>query len=183
MESILLTIAIVLLVLDLDDVDLGDLVRETIDQVSVGARAPLPGLEIVGEIPLVGADRARLRQVLENLLANARKYGDNSPISVRLEAAHGMVEIRISDRGIGIPADERELIFEQFHRARNVRERGMPGSGLGLAISRRIVEAHGGTLGFDPDPGAGATAILRLPAASLAHARGLPSLVATGVEA
>ncbi len=171
------------LVLDLDEVDLGDLVRETIDQVSVGARAPLPRLEIVGEIPLVGADRARLRQVLENLLANARKYGDNSPISVRLEAAHGMVEIRISDRGIGIPADERELIFEQFHRARNVRERGMPGSGLGLAISRRIVEAHGGTLGFDPDPGAGATAILRLPAASLAHARGLPSLVATGVEA
>ena len=149
--------------LDVDLVDLGILVSDTIDQVSVGSRAPRPALEIAGEIPPVSVDPERLRQVLENLLANAQKYGEQTPISVRVAAVDGSVEVRISDGGIGIPADERELIFEQFHRASNVRERGMSGSGLGLAISRRIVEAHGGTLGFDPDPDVGATAILRLP--------------------
>jgi len=172
------------LVLDLDEVDLGVLVGDTIEQVAVGAHAPRPALEIAGQIPRVLADRDRLRQVLENLLANAERYGDHSPISVRLEAADSMVEIRVSDGGIGIPPDERELIFEQFHRASNVRERGgMSGSGLGLAISRRIVEAHGGTLGFDPDPAVGATAILRLPVATVAGGRSARSLTAAGTEA
>ena len=95
-----------------------------------------------------------------------------------MEAVGGTVEIRVTDSGIGIPPDERELIFEQFHRASNVRERGLSGSGLGLAISRRIVEAHGGTLGFDPDPAIGATAILRLPVATAAA-----RLTAAGTEA
>ncbi|MEA2651163.1 MAG: hypothetical protein QOI85_884 [Chloroflexota bacterium] len=170
------------LVLDIDEVDVDALVGETIDQVSVGAHAPRPGLEIAGEVPRIHADRDRLRQVLENLLANAQRYGDQTPISVRIEAAGGTVEIRVSDGGIGIPADERELIFEQFHRASNVRERGMSGSGLGLAISRRIVEAHGGTLGFDPDPGVGATAILRLPVASPAERREPTALSTAGTK-
>jgi PAS domain S-box-containing protein len=171
------------LVLDLDEVDLGELVGDTIDQVSIGTRAVRPRLELAGDIPRVRADRDRLRHVLENLLANAQKYGEHTPISVRLEATGSMVEIRVSDGGIGIPADERELVFEQFHRAQNVRERGMSGSGLGLAISRRIVEAHGGTLGFDPDAGNGTTAILRLPARSVGDARAAGSLAAAGREA
>ena len=172
------------LVLDLDEVDLGGLVADTIEQVSVGARAPRPALEISGKIPRVNADRDRLRQVLENLLVNAQRYGDQTPITVRIEADGGTVETRVSDGGIGIPADERELIFEQFHRASNVRERGMSGSGLGLAISRRIVEAHGGTLGFDPDPTVGAIAILRLPIVRPADVRGPAApLAAAGTEA
>ena len=121
-----------------------------------------------------------MRQVLENLLANAQKYGSRQPITIRVEASGGVVEIRISDGGIGIPADERELIFEQFHRARNVRERGMSGSGLGLAISRRIVEAHGGTLGFSPDPDAGATAIVRLPITSVSSGRDAATFAVAG---
>jgi PAS domain S-box-containing protein len=168
------------LVLELDEVDLLALVAETIDQVSIGTRAPRPSLEIAGEVPRIHADRDRLRQVLENLLANAQRYGDQSPIGVGVEASGGTVEIRVSDRGIGVPAAERELVFEQFHRAPNVRERGLSGSGLGLAISRRIVEAHGGTLGFDPDPGAGTTAILRLPVASPADGPGRAALTPAG---
>jgi signal transduction histidine kinase len=109
--------------------------------------------------------------VLENLLGNAQRYGNRTPITVGVETSAGAVEIRISDGGIGIPVDERELVFEQFHRGRNVRERGISGSGLGLAISRRIVEAHGGTLGFSPDADAGATAIVRLPADGVAERR------------
>ena len=171
------------LVLDVDETDLAALVGDTIDQVSVGGHTPRPGLEIAGAIPRARVDPERLRQVLENLLANAQKYGEHTPISVRMEATDGTVEVRVSDGGIGIPADERELIFEQFHRAGNVRERGMSGSGLGLAISRRIVEAHGGTLAFDPDQGVGATAILRIPVVSDAEGRGPVSLAAAGTEA
>jgi signal transduction histidine kinase len=78
-----------------------------------------------------------------------------------------MVAIRIEDGGIGIPEEERELVFEQFHRGRNVREGGVPGWGLGLAISRRVVEAHGGTIGFDADPQAGTAVEVRLPVAEV----------------
>jgi signal transduction histidine kinase len=74
-----------------------------------------------------------------------------------------VVAIRIEDGGIGVPADERDLVFEQFHRGRNVRERNVPGSGLGLAISRRLVEAHHGTIAFDPDRTRGAAVEVRLP--------------------
>jgi signal transduction histidine kinase len=170
------------LVLDLEEVDLGELVRETVDQLSIGARAERPRLALAGALPHVRADRDRLRQVLENLLSNAQKYGDRTPIGVQVEASATAVEIRVSDDGIGIPADERELVFEQFHRARNVRERGMSGSGLGLAISRRIVEAHGGTLGFDPDAGSGTTAVLRLPPLGAADLRDATTLAPAGSQ-
>ena len=168
------------LVLDLEDVDLGRLVSDTIAQVSTAAGAPPPTLESGAELPLLRVDRDRMRQVLENVLGNAQKYGNDTPITVVLDASGGMVEIRVSDRGMGIPADERELIFEQFHRARNVRERGISGSGLGLAISRRIVEAHGGTLGFSPGPEAGATAIIRLPATGTSAGRDAAALAVAG---
>jgi PAS domain S-box-containing protein len=170
------------LVLDLEDVDLGRLVGDTIDQASIGPGGARPSLEIAGPLPPVHVDRERMRQVLENLLGNAQKYGNDTPITVGVVAGAGVVEIRISDGGIGIPADERELIFEQFHRARNVRERGISGSGLGLAISRRIVEAHGGTVGFSPDPDAGATAIVRLPVARAADGLDAPTLAGAGAS-
>jgi signal transduction histidine kinase len=93
-----------------------------------------------------------------------------------------VVELRISDGGVGIPADERELVFEQFHRAQNVRERGISGSGLGLATSRRIIEAHEGTLGFSPDRDAGTTAIVRLPAVGSAGDRAAAPLAVAGRE-
>lgn len=171
------------LALDLDEIDLGELVGETIDQVANGSEGPRPALEIADGVPRIHADRHRIRQVLENLLANAQKYGDRTPIVVRVAASDGMVEIRISDQGIGIPADERDLIFEQFHRARNVQGRGVPGSGLGLAISRRIVEAHGGSLGFDPDAVSGTTATLRLPVADPERRSRSTSVAAVGTEA
>lgn len=157
------------LVLDLVELDLGELVTETADLLSLGAGTQRPRISVVTDAAHVRADRERICQVLENLLSNSLKYGEQSEISVRIGVSDGTVELRISDGGIGIPADERELVFEQFHRARNVRERGISGSGLGLAISRRIIEAHGGTLRFDPDDTAGTTAIVRLPAAQRAR--------------
>lgn len=146
--------------LDLDELDLAGLVREAAEQAAAGGP---PEMIIEMPLPLVRGDRERLRQVIENLVGNAQKYGERTAIAIQLRMVGEMAEVRVSDGGIGIPADERELVFEQFHRARNVREHGVPGSGLGLAISRRIVEAHGGTLGFDPAAEARTIAVLRLP--------------------
>jgi signal transduction histidine kinase len=74
-----------------------------------------------------------------------------------------MVVVTVEDQGGGVPTEERELVFEQFHRGRNFRESTISGYGLGLSISRRIVEAHGGQLLLEPAPGGGTRAVMRLP--------------------
>lgn len=140
-------------------------VRESVDDIAVREPSLEVGVFLDDGLPPVVGDRERLRQVLDNLLDNAVKYrGDGTGIEVEVRVDGDDVVIRVADRGIGIPADERELVFEQFHRGRNVRERALPGSGLGLAISRRLVEAHGGTIAFDPQRSVGVAAIVRLPA-------------------
>lgn len=151
--------------LDLRSVRPGSIVREATRDLSV--RMPGLGvrLELDDEAEVTG-DPERLRQVIDNLLANAAKYGDaTSGIDVRMRTVAGRVELRVEDRGIGIPLEERELVFEQFHRGRNVRERSVPGSGLGLSIARRIIEAHGGTIAFDADREEGAAIVVSLPMA------------------
>lgn len=155
--------------LEIRPVDAGALLDEATAELAVRQPSLAIQLSVAESLPPLAADRDRLRQVVDNLLGNAAKYGSGT-VGVHAVEADGMVAIRIEDTGIGIPEDERELVFEQFHRARNVREGGVPGSGLGLAISRRVVEAHGGTIGFDPDRGAGTAIEVRLPVA-----RGVPA--------
>jgi PAS domain S-box-containing protein len=148
--------------LHLATIDLGALVSEAVEELRV--RHPDVPVEVSATVsmPPVTADPERIRQVIDNLLSNAAKYGGGGfevAISVRGDDA----VVRVADHGIGVPSDERELVFEQFHRARNVREGSLPGSGLGLSTSRRIAEAHGGSLAFDPDRPHGAAVELRLP--------------------
>jgi signal transduction histidine kinase len=144
------------------DVDLADLVRETVatmglgqDEVAVVARAP-------ETVPPVRADRERLKQVLMNLVENAVKYSPaGGEVDVRAWADNGQVRVEVEDRGPGIPREQQGLIFEKFGRA-NVGG-GKPGSGLGLFIARSIAEAHGGALKVRSAPGQGATFTLELP--------------------
>src|ERR1035441_5767127 len=96
----------------------------------------------------VTADALRLRQALDNLLSNALKYSDG-PVVVRLSASAQNFVIEVSDRGIGIPADEQEAIFEPFFRASNTS--GRPGHGLGLSIVKSCIEQHGGSVRFSSD--------------------------------
>jgi signal transduction histidine kinase len=146
------------------DVDLADLVRETVaamglgqDEVSVVAWAP-------ESVPAVRADRERLKQVLMNLVENAVKYSPaGGEVGVRAWADDGHALVSVEDRGPGIPREQHGLIFEKFGRA-NVGG-GKPGSGLGLFIARSIVEAHGGTLLVRSAPGRGATFTVELPLA------------------
>jgi len=102
----------------------------------------------------VQADPVRLAQILNNLIANAFKYGDNfSPIRVtasRREDGFGRIEIVNS--GPGIPAGERQGVFLPFRRSETV-GRSVPGAGLGLSIAKLLVEAQGGRIDFESDPG------------------------------
>jgi len=95
---------------------------------------------------------------VHNLLDNARKFSpDGSPLEV--EVRGGVIEVR--DRGVGIAADERELVFSRFYRAPTARTQ--PGSGLGLAIVRQIAELHHGQVELLEREGGGTVARLTLP--------------------
>jgi signal transduction histidine kinase len=109
-------------------------------------------------------DVPRFEQVVTNLVENALKYSPQTSavhVSVRAEAGEARVSVR--DQGIGIPAEDQPLIFERFHRARNVDDRRYAGMGLGLYIARGIVEQHGGRIWIDSTPGQGSTFHVAVP--------------------
>lgn len=148
---------------DPQPVDLGEIVAEAVDTVGpvVGERGQTVDVDLTDGL-LVNADRRYARQVLTNLLGNASRYGPaGSAIRVRAEPSDGHVRVAIDDRGPGIPKAEQAALFERFYRPR---AEG-PGIGLGLAIAKGIVEAHGGRIGIDSDPGSGTSVWFTLPAA------------------
>ncbi len=145
------------------DVDLAELLREATAAVTLGQDAVRLEVEIPPVLPRVRGDRDRLRQLVDNLLANAIKYSElGAPVELDASARNGTVRVRVRDFGPGIPLEDHGLIFEKFGRS-GVAD-AKPGTGLGLFISRSFAEAHGGTLRVDSRPGAGATFTLTLPA-------------------
>ena len=109
-------------------------------------------------------DEARLGQMVDNLLSNAIKYTpDGGDVSITMRQDGDTATIAIRDSGIGIPPEEQAQLFSRFFRSSNARASGVQGTGLGLAITRGIVEAHGGTIGFDSVEGAGTTFRVTLP--------------------
>jgi signal transduction histidine kinase len=110
----------------------------------------------------VQGDPERVAQVLGNLLDNALKFSPpRSGINVALTVEGNEAEIRVTDRGVGVPDDEADRIFTPFYRTSRTRE--ISGTGLGLHISRRIAEQHGGRLWLESSSGAGSTFVLALP--------------------
>ncbi len=120
-------------------------------------------------LPLVLGDAITLRHAIQNLLANAVKYGtEGNWIGVFASAvgdAAKMVEIRIADRGPGIPSDEQDQIFDPFFRGRRALQDQIHGTGLGLSLVRQIVEAHGGQIQVKSRPMEGTEFVIRIPAA------------------
>ncbi|AGB36389.1 PAS domain-containing protein [Natronococcus occultus] len=114
-------------------------------------------------LPRIEGDGGQLRQVFQNLLANAITYsGDDPPrIHVEAERAGSGWRIAVHDEGIGIEPDEQDQVFEVFQRLHSHEEYG--GTGIGLALCRRIVERHGGEITVDSEPGEGSTFTIRLP--------------------
>jgi len=113
----------------------------------------------------VMADRRYARQVLSNLLANASNYSpEQSVIRIDVNPVSTMVRISVVDQGPGIPHEQQSGLFERFYRVRADSE--APGVGLGLAIAKGIVEAHGGRIGIDSEPGSGTSVWFTLPRAT-----------------
>lgn len=109
-------------------------------------------------------DALRMAQVVENLLTNAVRYtpeGGSVRVSVEQEADH--LHLVVSDTGVGIAHEDQERLFEQFFRAAEARASAIRGIGLGLAIVKAIVDAHGGDVALESEPGGGTTVTVRIP--------------------
>jgi len=133
-------------------------------QPAAAAKDLTVSVDTAGRLP-VRADPVRLRQVLDNLLANAIKYTPaGGRVTVTAAPDAGGAVIAVADTGIGIPAGEYPHLFDRFFRASNAVEQGIKGTGLGLAICRAIMEAHGGTLAAEPAPAGGTVFTVTLPA-------------------
>jgi signal transduction histidine kinase/DNA-binding LacI/PurR family transcriptional regulator/DNA-binding response OmpR family regulator len=143
-------------------------VLETVSEV--GAQlAQNKGLEwktdIPDHLPSVRGDRTRLRQVVLNLINNAVKFTNRGFVSLACYARPGEVTIAVKDTGLGIPQDEQNAIFDEFHQSRRTSARGYGGLGLGLAICQKLVQMHGGHIGVTStgEEGAGSTFFFTLP--------------------
>jgi signal transduction histidine kinase len=121
--------------------------------------------EVDRSVPSILADRETLARALWNLIENAAKYSEpDTPIRVFATRRGEFVLIGVGDRGAGIAPGERDRIFQKFVRGADAKRAGVRGVGIGLALVKRIVEAHGGSVRVDSEPGRGSTFTLVLPA-------------------
>ncbi|MBI3648980.1 MAG: sensor histidine kinase [Actinobacteria bacterium] len=104
----------------------------------------------------------QIDQILTNLVENALRYSPaGAEVEVSVTSNGDAIRVRVADRGPGIPAEERERVFEAFYRGTQRPER--PGSGLGLAIAKAVVVAHGGRIWIEGVPGGGAAVVFEIP--------------------
>jgi PAS domain S-box-containing protein len=146
---------------------LADVVREALESMDLPAGERGQALSLAVDAPAlrVDADRARLVQVLENLVGNASKYSEpGGPIRVRVRADPDWAVVEVEDDGVGIPQAAFAEVFELFAQVGDAAGRSQGGLGIGLALVRRLVELHGGTVGVHSDgPGLGSRFTVRLP--------------------
>jgi two-component system phosphate regulon sensor histidine kinase PhoR len=142
-----------------------DTVQDAMDDLQ--PRAVARDVTLMNEVPstlVVLADNDRMRQVISNLLDNAIKYGKVGGMTTVM-GSHlddGRIEITVIDDGPGIPRDARERIFERFYRVDKARSREQGGTGLGLAIVKHVIQAHGGEVRVESEPGGGSKFIISL---------------------
>lgn len=116
------------------------------------------------QIPALLLDREAIGQVLVNLLSNAAKYGGDAQwVGVRVSVGDSAVELTVADRGIGIAREDLPRLFDHFFRSSDPEVRRRKGTGIGLTIVRYIVQAHGGSITVDSEPGRGTTFLVTLP--------------------
>lgn len=120
--------------------------------------------ELEEDLPPISGDADALEQAILNLLTNAMKYsGESREIQLSLRRVDGRAEIRVVDRGIGIPPEEQRRIFDRFYRIPTRENELIPGAGLGLTLVEHVVKAHGGEITVESTPGRGSAFSVRLP--------------------
>ncbi len=158
-----------------DLVDVDQVVALAIDQNRVAAETNKIALVSGGDAGVeVYGDEDLLVTALHNLIANAIQYSpEGSRVGIGVSANEGVVEIAVTDQGVGIAEDEHDRVFERFFRSDPARSRNTGGSGLGLSIVKHVVQNHGGDVRVWSQPGHGSTFTIRLPEASHAAAASL----------
>jgi len=150
--------------LERERVELDEVVGEAVETAQ--AVDPDRAIELHAEPATVLGDRVRLRQIVDNLLANVRAHTPpGTPASVSVTRRNGSAEISVTDAGPGLDEEHLEHLFERFYRADPSRARASGGVGLGLAIVAAVAEAHGGTASASSRPGEGTTIAIALPLA------------------
>jgi PAS domain S-box-containing protein len=150
--------------------DLGQLVNDCLLDLKV--RASKKGLRVEMDVekglPPVEADEENIHRVFTNLLSNAEKFtGEDAAIRVQARrASESRVEVRVSDNGVGIPAEELGQVFDRFYRSQRTSSPRFGGTGIGLSLVREILEAHGCTVRAESPGGQGTTIVLTLPLAT-----------------
>jgi signal transduction histidine kinase len=160
------------------DVPLEPLVRQVVSEIEVASAGKDVRIEheIPQDLPMLDADAERVHQVLFNLVDNAVRFVPaGGEVTIAAQRHNGSVEISVADNGVGITREHLPRLFERFYRADTARARGDGGTGIGLAIARSVVEAHGGTIRAESEPGIGSVFSFDLPTS------GDPSEQAAGV--
>ena len=156
------------LTIEREDVDFEQVVQdsvETLRPIAESRRIEL--VTSITPVPRLVGDRARLAQVLDNLLSNALKFtpeGGRVSVSVHTDGDRAVVEVQ--DNGVGIPGAEQNRLFERFFRSSRATENAIPGTGLGLAITKAIAERHGGRISVESEEDVGTSVRVELPLAT-----------------
>ncbi len=154
--------------LELASIDLRALIDEIKETMEPLSREKGLTMEehLPGDLPLIEADRAKLRRVLVNLVSNAIKFTSRGGrVSVRAEREDGVVRISVSDTGVGIAPEDVKRLFDKYEQARSRATRGEKGTGLGLYITKQLVELHGGQIEVQSEVGRGSTFSFTIAAA------------------
>jgi signal transduction histidine kinase len=139
------------------------LIQDAISMVRISSRHTI-SLEVEPNVLFIKADQAKLRQVVQNLIGNAVKYsprGGSITVSAREHETDQML-FRVSDEGIGIPAEKLDSLFRKFSRVDTGEGSQIKGAGLGLWICKEVVEAHGGTIWVESESGKGTTILFTI---------------------
>jgi signal transduction histidine kinase len=153
--------------LNRESTDLNGIVSEAADRVRPGAPGHPIRLALEPGMPALSGDKDKLTQVVANLLSNAVKYsptGGQIVVTTALEASE--IHLTVQDKGMGIPADMLEAIWERYARVDSDASRGIQGTGLGLPIVRQIVTMHGGRVWAESEVGRGSLFHVVLPLAA-----------------
>jgi signal transduction histidine kinase len=151
-----------------EDVQLAPLVSQVVSEIEVSStgREVRLARELPEDLPMVDADRERVHQVLFNLVDNAVRFSpEGGEVTIAAHRHNGTIEVSVADTGLGISSEHLPRLFERFYRVDTARAREDGGTGIGLAIARSVVEAHGGHIRAESEPGKGSVFTFDLPVA------------------